>query len=250
MSERSKLIREGFVIVVSILLAFAIDAGWDELQDRSQEREVLESLRDDFRANLDEAVATVATHERNSRLLARAHARTRAETLALDSDSARATLQAFAMPRTFDAVLGTLDALVGAGRLGLIRDAELRRELTVFLNFVADSQEDAGYLADSARRVWDAQIRVGGPWRGSVATIRMEGECEAAVPPSSCFVDWEEWGYLPLGTAEDLAAALADRDLVGQVRQSQIIVSRYTAEVRRIEVQIRRVLELLERNLR
>ena len=34
---------EGVAIVLSILLAFGIDAAWDEAKERSEEREVLEA---------------------------------------------------------------------------------------------------------------------------------------------------------------------------------------------------------------
>lgn len=36
---------EAIAIVVSILVAFAIDAGWDEWQDRNDESELLAALR-------------------------------------------------------------------------------------------------------------------------------------------------------------------------------------------------------------
>ena len=236
------------MIVVSILLAFAIDAGWDEFKDRGDEREVLLALVQEFEANLEEATGTIASHERSSRLIALAHERTASETALLDADSAAATLAALASPRTFDAIRGSLDALIGSGRLELIRDQELRRALAVFLNLVDDSVEDAAYLAEGSRRVWDRQIAVGGPWRIEAAYLTAEG-CDAPVAPSSCYVETEEWAYLPQATSADLLAAMADEELMGQVRQLQINVSRYLAEVRRIERQVRVILSLLNENL-
>ena len=43
---------EAIAIVLSILAAFAIDAGWDEWQDRGEERELLVDLRTEYEANL------------------------------------------------------------------------------------------------------------------------------------------------------------------------------------------------------
>ena len=42
---------EGVVIVLSILLAFGIDAWWDELGDRRSEREALVRLQGEFERN-------------------------------------------------------------------------------------------------------------------------------------------------------------------------------------------------------
>ena len=44
-----RLFVEGFVIVISILLAFAIDAWWDRQQESEQEAALLMSLLADFR---------------------------------------------------------------------------------------------------------------------------------------------------------------------------------------------------------
>jgi len=50
MSETNarRLIVEGVVIVLSILLAFAIDAWWSERQERIEEAEILLGLKQEF----------------------------------------------------------------------------------------------------------------------------------------------------------------------------------------------------------
>lgn len=249
MAEPRKLIWEGIAIVVSILLAFAIDAWWDYRQLRAEEQQVLVALRQDFLANRAEARDVITVHERGGRLIAAAHARSRAGTAALEPDSATATLLALAAPRTFDAVRGTLDALIGSGRLDLIRDAELRHGLTVFLNLAGDSEEDARYMAEGSRRVWDLQIRHGGPWRGRRADLTPEG-CDAPVRPSSCLIDDSEFAYFPEPTPGTLLAVLDDAELMGQVRQLRSNTVRYVAEVRRIAEQVDLLLGLIDRALK
>ena len=59
-----RLAAEAIAIVASILLAFAIDAAWDERNERMEEKEVLRSLQLEFEANRDEAANVVLTHER------------------------------------------------------------------------------------------------------------------------------------------------------------------------------------------
>lgn len=46
-----RIFGEGIVIVVSILLAFGIEAWWQGRHERSDERQVLESLQQDFQEN-------------------------------------------------------------------------------------------------------------------------------------------------------------------------------------------------------
>ena len=51
---------EGFVIVVSILLAFAIDAWWGNRQDALRERELLIQLESSFTNHINQAEAAIA----------------------------------------------------------------------------------------------------------------------------------------------------------------------------------------------
>jgi len=47
-----RLFAEGTAIIISILLAFSIDAWWDDRQDRTQETELLLALKSEFQLNL------------------------------------------------------------------------------------------------------------------------------------------------------------------------------------------------------
>lgn len=55
---------ESFVIVGSILLAFAIDAAWQESQDRRKDGAALVSLTSEFAENRQRLLASKATHLR------------------------------------------------------------------------------------------------------------------------------------------------------------------------------------------
>ncbi len=236
------------MIVVSILLAFAIDAGWDELLERREEVEVLRALAEEFGANRAEAASTIDAHERSAVLVVGVSLLTASEVRTLPPDSVALIIASMASPRTFDPVRGTLDALIGSGRLELVGDEALRRALVVFLNFVDDSQEDARYLAESARRVWDRRVALGGPWQGPAPDLT-EGACEAPVRPSACYLDATPSALIPAPTVEDLERLLADREYVGQVRQMQINARRYLAEIRRILAQVDLVIDLIDTSL-
>ena len=49
----TRVLVEGVVIVGSILMAFGIEAWWDGAQERAEEAQLLASLAEEFRANVD-----------------------------------------------------------------------------------------------------------------------------------------------------------------------------------------------------
>lgn len=109
---------EAAAIVAGILLAFAIDAGWDERNEREEEKEILQSLVVEFEANRDEADSVLRVHEN-----ALQHAATLVnvaddEILALSPDQVERHIRYLAHPRTFDAIRGSVDALTSSGELG------------------------------------------------------------------------------------------------------------------------------------
>lgn len=63
----SRLSLEGLVIVVSILLAFALDAAWDDRRENIRREEYLRVLEDEFRAAAEEMQEQIRDHERQVR---------------------------------------------------------------------------------------------------------------------------------------------------------------------------------------
>jgi hypothetical protein len=63
----SRLIAESLAIIASILVAFAIDAWWQDRQERKDERQYVSSLRQEFSAELesllDKEICTKAQEE-------------------------------------------------------------------------------------------------------------------------------------------------------------------------------------------
>lgn len=80
------------------------------------------------------------------------------------SDSVRLILSSFVPARTFDPYLGTLDGLVGAGKLDLIRDSRSRAGLASWLQGLEDIRENAVGLRDEVLRVSHAMEPFGGPF--------------------------------------------------------------------------------------
>jgi len=227
------LIPEGLMIVLSILLAFGIEAAWQERSDRAAEVEALASLQADF--------------EENRRLIRKvidAHLGFR-ETVAAFVDlpqSAYDTLPptmpsrvvlAAANPWTFDPVLGATDALVGAGRTGLIRDTELREALSDFLSLVSDLAEDVEYVSSGARAVWSREAELGGPWTDPSTEVSMSGPVT-------------ELPFIPRAGVDELRRLRADSLYMSLVKRYHLNAAYYVRELERLERHIDYVLRLVQ----
>jgi hypothetical protein len=149
------LLAEGAVIVVSILLAFAIDAWWDSAQERSKEDSYLRQLASDLEgtlANIErfggraEAIDPAAARLVQSYY--EAEAPSRDSLAAWLSDTGYWVVQ----PR-----LGTVEALVTTGDLTLIRDDSLR---TFIPNYLTNMTAFESFEAEGEQRYREASSRL------------------------------------------------------------------------------------------
>lgn len=134
-------LREVVVVVLSILIAFGLDAWWDETLERRDERELLTNLVREFRDNESRLTVRLANHQQ----LAAA-----ADELAGRLSSARgrrtavpdSLLLSLLITPTFDPTLGTLEEAQSSGRTRLIRNAELRARLGAWTGLWRDAREE------------------------------------------------------------------------------------------------------------
>ena len=125
-------------IVISILLAFAIEAWWAERQERELEHRTLEALRSDLEATneeLDRLLRGVAAAREN---FSRFQSASPAELVEFDPEEVRLTMVSLVTPASFNPITATHDALSNDGRLGLISDPELLRHLSNFQGALDD----------------------------------------------------------------------------------------------------------------
>jgi len=150
---------EGAVIVASILLAFSIDAWWDNRIDHQREREHLVSMRTEFQASLsglDEVLSSIQGHAKNIE--------TFIELLKASGDEpvmVPGSLLGSAITwRTSDVSTSTVSALLASGELILLRNVELRENLAGLPAFLSDVTEDeliAQHFAESEMSVFLAR---------------------------------------------------------------------------------------------
>jgi len=199
-----RLALESVVIIASILAAFALDTWWDNAQERREERETLEALRTEF----SEARQTVEQYRSiQQRIL---------NSLAFVSDSLNRALErgsetvslpdtalAWAyMPPTTSVSLGTLQGLVGSGRLGILRDRELRSALGSWgyeLAELAEEEAESRAIAyGDLDRTLRARMNTFGLWATADSLLKGTLSPEARAAVRTVPVDTEVLGVIHL----------------------------------------------------
>lgn len=223
---------EAIAIILSILIAFAIDAGWDTWQERKEEAELLLALRSEYEANLEAVQETMDGHRGHiSDVQAVSELRT-ADYDTLSVNRASQMVLAFANPWTFDPSLGTTETLISSGRIGLLRDRELAAMLTTFVNFTEDAEEDADYVRSGAEFVWQAEYRLGGPWFNGEIERSTQGELEGL-------------DFIESAGGDDLRRLWADPVIRGGALMNQINAGYYIVELRQMRDHIQAILARL-----
>lgn len=141
---------EGGVIVGSILLAFALDAWWDDRSREAELREQLDVVAREMESAREALQRALDAHEANAHRaeqLTSALSRVSEGSEVVVSD----TLVGPLLPQvTADVTTGSLDAFVASGGLELIEDMDIRRELLRWPTMIEDLLDDEIYLRNFA----------------------------------------------------------------------------------------------------
>jgi hypothetical protein len=125
----ARLAFEGVVIIVSILLAFSIDAAWAGRQDRLRERAALAALHDDAVANAIQLAEVIENgQQRHAATLAFFESDV-ADLVAIPADGAQSLIRSLTVPNRASLQSGVVDGLMASGRLGIITDPRLQKLL-------------------------------------------------------------------------------------------------------------------------
>ncbi len=141
---------EGGVIVGSILLAFSLDAWWDDRVRENELRNQLAVVARELRSSREALQRALDVHDMNAHL-----AQHLATTLGRVAEGAEVvvsdTLVGPLFPQvTADVTTGSLDAFIAAGGLELIEDADIRRHLLDWPTRIEDLLDDEIYLRNFA----------------------------------------------------------------------------------------------------
>ena len=140
---------ESVAIILSILFAFAIDAGWDAIKERSQEKAFLVSLLSDFketRSRIDESIDAHMRFIDLARQLLGLHG---GDTRNIEPEALENMLSAvFFNWQSLYLPSGSRDALFASGDIEIIDNEELRAMLAAWPSVVADAAEDDILIAN------------------------------------------------------------------------------------------------------
>jgi hypothetical protein len=142
---------EGVVIVGSILLAFGIDAWWEERQERAEETALLLALRAEVTRNLDSLSVWEDTLRITRDRAKELHQLSGPNAERIEPDRLHTLLVAAVSSRTFHPSTGAVGA--ARERLSLLSSEELRQEIAAFDERLRDLQENFDWSIDEAGEV-------------------------------------------------------------------------------------------------
>ena len=140
--RRGWLVAEALVIVSSILLAFTLDAWWDQAASRSDLRQDLENVAAEIEGNRDRLLFQIDFMERmtsaGDSLLSVMEA-AQEGSLISTPDTVLWLINNYP---TFNPSLGAVEAMIASGRLAAIGEPSLRRGLAGLHDRIADAVEE------------------------------------------------------------------------------------------------------------
>lgn len=150
----ARVVVEGLAIILSILLAFGIDAAWQARRERAQEREYLDALRVEMALASEELSEDHGRRDRwlawSDSILAQVSART------VPDSAVNVWVQQVGMLMTrFFPPSSVLNDLVSSGNLSVLTSAELRRSLLAY----QQHRERVNFMEDWAREVDEDGLR-------------------------------------------------------------------------------------------
>ncbi len=124
-----RILAEGAAIVVSILLAFAIDAWWDKRQDRAEERTILEAMVAEIDGNLAVIEDQLAFRADQQAAIQQLFDASDGE-IELSPDEIDRLVGALTFWARSNHNTGVIDSLIGGSGLTIISEPGLRAQLT------------------------------------------------------------------------------------------------------------------------
>lgn len=171
-NRAAHLLIEGLLIVLSILIAFGIEAGWQKRAERLRGDAILAQITEDFRAHSMSAERGAASH--------RSRAASAAELLALVGPNAdprrEEALTGFRSVATFNPVSfqpGMLETALANEGLSVVGDAALR-ELLIRWSFEVESFREVQRFVIDESVTLDGYLQTRQPRRESRAMAGVE----------------------------------------------------------------------------
>ena len=228
------LFTEMVLIVASILLAFALDSWWDERKDRVEEAEILQGLKQEFLLNQSKLESRIEAHLENILAMEELLAATQRGSWQSSEIHVDQAIAALLAPPTTDLGNGVLEALIGSGRIELIRNRELRARLAAWDGVFAEVSDDEimsrdfvfnriiPYLVDNGIPISGPMSRWPGEWHKNPRSIADDPEAMArllADPRFSVLLE-ARLGFKMHTTGEYRDAMAAAEEILADIESS------------------------------
>ncbi len=222
-------VRDMALIVISIMVAFFLDAWWD---DQVEQREINDNLRAvyvDFLATKEELSEVIDTNI--------AYMIDVTKLISLDPvdieelDAAAMSELTWLLPRgglTFDPVLGSIEALISSGQLNRVRNLQVRSLIGAWPALMDEIGEDQEILIDTYMANQERSVDLG----IYLASLRAEISGDSSQADS-----------------EILAAVLQDAEMLNRLAAHRFAVQSLNEELGTVNEHLDNILQLLEREL-
>ncbi len=220
-----RIVAEGVAIVTSILLAFWIDAWWQERQLREDEQQTLAGLREEFLSNRTVLMQDLEAQEKGLQAIEDLLSAP-VDGIPHDTDAVvEAALTVMLTPRTTNLGNGTLDAVLSSGRIENFRNPTLRANLAAWDGVIGEVWDDQDNLAKMVYEIYvpyflEANISVSSAMRALNANWSLPPSATSEVPeairrllqnPRFRLMAEVRYGY-QLHLSEEFEAAIAAVD--------------------------------------
>jgi len=149
-----RLFAEATAIVLSILLAFAIDAWWDDRGDRRAEQLLLQRLRADFLEIQSALLLIESEHRETSAGCIALMSIEKGNSVPATSEYDRMVALVFLTSRTFNPGTGAVAAFLSGGGARLVDNPQLANRLLAWPGLVEELQEEDGFLQQGLADRW------------------------------------------------------------------------------------------------
>ena len=162
--------------MVSILLAFAIDASWDARSERVRLEAALQNVVSEVSEGREELEGSLRRNRFRMARLERFLSLSPEGAAALHPDSARAIAVSLVPPSPFDPGGVALQSMLGGGSLDLVADSTLANALIAWAQLPDELEEDHRAASALASAVGEAAARHG------VATALLNADEAPSIP--------------------------------------------------------------------
>lgn len=171
-----RVLVEGFVIVGSILLAFGIDAWWQESREREEVERSLSALHDELIEDREQIASVVQRNEEIIGHLIELLAITQAEVEALTDSMAVEVLLATGQQAVYTPSRAALDAMLSSNVLEDVPDIGLRRDISAWPGLTSRTERQADAVGLATRQLSDRGTEL--EYYDDFVVCRSQGSCD------------------------------------------------------------------------